>query len=161
MPQARLSAFAKGFLDLVGLNTLGENPSMLGDNVVAVVDIGQQYQVQKLNAVALAIADIVAGHNTGAVLTVPVGEVWCIKQASVTAVTDAAEAITFNIAVSIEGNSYALGQIATLGASAALNSVSLYQDLWIPAGASIGVFCQSKTGTVNGTVTALFTRLRA
>jgi len=157
----QLSQFAKGFLDLVGLQNFGESPKQLGETIIATVDIGEQYQVQKLSVIALPIADILVGANTGATLTVPAGEVWCLKQAAAGAVTDAAEAIVFNIAVQIEGNSYALGNLTTLAASVSGLSVSLYQNLWLPAGAAIGVFCQSKTGTVNGTVTAMFTRLRA
>jgi hypothetical protein len=157
----QLSQFAKGLLDLVGLQNFGENPRELSPVVVPTVDIGEQYQVQLLRPVALPIADILVGSNSGTTLTVPAGEVWCLKQAAAGAVTDAAEAIAFNVAVQIEGNSYALGPLVTLAASVSGLSVSLYQNLWLPAGAAIGVFCQSKTGTVNGTVTAMFTRLRA
>lgn len=156
---AIISRFAKGFLDLLGVQNFGENPRQLSDVVLPVVDIGNQYQVELLRPQATAIADILVGFN--AVHTVPAGEVWCLKQGHAGVVTDAGEAFAGGLAVSIEGNAYSLGPLMTIGASSVNWSVSMFQDLWLPAGAAIGVFCQSKTGTVNGTVTSMTTRLRA
>lgn len=157
---ATVGRFARGFLDLLGIQNFGEAPRAIVDQVVPTVDIGEQYQLDLLRPIAFAIADIQVGHNTDTTLTVPPGEVWCVKQAAAGAVTDAGEAIQFNIAVRIEANSYALNGLTTVGASTAGLQVSQYGNLWIPSGASIGLFCQSKTGTVNGTVTAMVTRLR-
>lgn len=74
-----ITRYPPGLLDLLGLQSQGDNPRALSDTVSPVVDIGQLYLASTQQLVTGSGGGAIAGFNSfGPELEVPVGQVWVV-----------------------------------------------------------------------------------
>ena len=77
---AKITRFPVGLLDFLGLKTQGTNPSILSDTVAPILDLSQFYLADRWRIVLESGLTAAGIANVSTALTVPVGEVWYVKQ---------------------------------------------------------------------------------
>lgn len=112
---AKITRFPVGLLDFLGLKTQGTNPSILSDTVAPTLDLSQFYLADRWRIVLETGLSAVGTNNTATALTVPVGEVWYVKQFGLsTGALGAGQTLRLQAFVSppgIAAGSYLTGQL--------------------------------------------------
>jgi len=77
----QVNRIPNGFLDLLGVQSLGRNPPLFSDAISPVVDIFELYAAQTLSVHSVDWLHTVTGDST--VLFVPEGETWMLRGLSI------------------------------------------------------------------------------
>lgn len=158
-----LSSYPSGLLNLVGAQTMGENPRAMSDAVVPILQLNDLYAVSKQVLLAGVINPAVNGFNSlpNGIGPVPPGELWWIRAVSASVVTAVGGAVTFTPAIRKDGAVIQLNDPVAVGASLTRWAAGKLGDLFLAAGDDIGIYCQDVAAAPIGAVTVLFVRLRA
>lgn len=154
-----ISKFPRGLLSLLGVQNFGENPREFMDELRGTIDVGEQLELDSTTWSVAAPVALVNGFN--AYFTVPQGEVWKLKHAHAGVTTGVGEAVTYMPAINVENQSFQLAAPRTVAASLNDSSPSIVQNIWLPAGARVGVFASATTGAPLGTAGLIAVRVRA
>jgi len=164
-----MSNLPKGLLDLLGLQSFGEAPRQLMQEVFGVVDLAEFLLSNKLETLGGNRTTPAGGFNTitSTSIVVPAGELWVPK---VFAVYGTAEAgVTFNIAPALRFGGSSVGPtlapaVAVAAGGTSSNGLPI-SGLYLPAGTDVGVRVDAITGAPTAAsqvnVNLLFARLRA
>lgn len=77
---AQITRVPVGLLDFLGLKTQGNNPAILSDTVAPILDLSDFYLADRWEILVETGLNAVGTANVQCVTTVPVGQVWYVKQ---------------------------------------------------------------------------------
>lgn len=158
-----ITRYPNGLLDLLGLQSQGDNPRLVSDIVSSIVDVGQLYLANVQVLVTGSVAAAAANFNSFATpLIVPTGEIWLLKSFSATVAAGVGVTGSFSPAVRAQGNRLMLSDYTNFNASTTAWKVAVELPIWLPAGYELGVEIQNLAGgnpVASGT--AILSRLRA
>lgn len=80
MPQS-IQRFPAGLLDLLGIQSLGQTPNILADEVRPVIEYLSLYFADRLTTLQTSVAGVQFSGDS-ATLTVPANELWLVKEVS-------------------------------------------------------------------------------
>ena len=164
-----IGAFAKGFLDLLGMQNFGEAPRELAYTVAPIVDLSELYLLSKQGAFFGGTAgNMVANFNAcpgaapfAAGFVVPLGEVWRLHAANVIVVPAAGASGIFAPAIQVDGANLLLSSSRSYVASTRAAQQMEASPMWLNAGSQIGVWAQDVVGNTPASLNFLVSRLRA
>lgn len=153
-----------GLLGLLGIKTIGRNPSILPDIVSPIIDIGPLYRAQgAMNLSGATSAVNLRGNWTVSNLIVPPGELWVVESAVLTAAAAVIVGTTYKVRCCVydvqSGLPYNAGELSTVTAGE-IPCAPMNGPFLVAPGQGIGVFAESVTlGTASAfNVTIRYTR---
>lgn len=164
----KIAGFAKGFLDLLGLQSFGEMPKDLSGTIVPTIEQLEMFLASKQVTLGGGSTTPATGFNVvnAPTFTVPAGEVWVLKAATAFGVAEAG--VTFQVSPSLRfGGSIAPTLCAPqpVGASSSSSNGVVMPPLWLPSGTELGVRIDALTGAPTAASTfnlnVLVAKLRA
>lgn len=143
-----ITRYPRGFLSLLGVQSMGEAPSTLLNTVQSTMDVTQFMLVDRLGIGGGATGAIgaVGGFATGTLNGPSPGELWIVTHIDVkpSAVIGAGTTYNFQPALFTRGNVIALGTAVT-GTTGSQPSCTYDGILLLQSGDQIGVWCNSGT----------------
>lgn len=165
MPQG-INTQPVGLLGLLGIKSVGRNPSVLADSVAPTFDMAALY----VGAVAENLSGATSAINLRGMwvvsnLVVPNGELWIVESCVLTAANAVIAATTYKVRPCVydvaSGLPYHAGELTTVTAGE-IPCAPFPAPFLVTAGQGIGVFAESVTlGTASAmNVTVRFARAR-
>lgn len=157
-----IQRYPTGLLDFLGMQSTGDTPHSVGEQITGVMDLTDMYAIDRLRSQLTSVGPItgVNAFSGQAGQDVPAGEMWLVQGITMTGAVMAA-GVTIKVQPYIFRKSIAtlelIGIPATFTIGEAFN-VGVYFDRWalMRPGDNIGVNCWSSAGapnqSVNGTV---------
>lgn len=151
MPSRPVSSLANGFLALLGVKNMGQNPDILLDEIRPGMDMFQWYAESNAQNAQGGFAQVTPVSNQLNIFTVPPGELWfvhslsCFVQLSV--FPNATEIRAFGSIVSVphpfasyvgDKIDYVAAVPTVLQSGAVLHAPSL-RNVWAPPGSVLGI----------------------
>lgn len=162
----KISAYARGLLNLVGAQNFGANVAQVNDAFAPIIDCTELLEAEKLQTVQ-GNAAIVGGTSTYVpTLDVPAGEIWRLRWWTLVCVTAVAETVT-NAGLAWRvggagGNVLNLTNPMSLIASqTSFQCAQGHPSLIIPPGSQFGCFASAIAGAPTFVVTLYVAKLRA
>jgi len=135
----------RGLVSLFGLNTMGQAPNLMNNQIVPTFDIEQLLLLNR---------ELLTGSNNsgpgGIIFTasiVPPGELWYVWSAGVRTATLAGETIRISSAYQQSGALLPSGQWREFGSAVAEQlGMLIGANFWLGPGTSLGVIVEKETG---------------
>lgn len=159
-----ITRYPRGLLDLLGLQSQGQNPNALGSTVAPTLELGALYglSAQNTGQIVSIIAAPANGSNAGAGLIVPQGEVWRVEYGGVFFITDAGDSADFAPIINTAAAAIPIGSTMSIGASSTRLNAATQCPFWLTSGSELSVYISSLVGVPTAVSVAYqLTKLRA
>lgn len=138
-----------GLLSLLGIKALGVNPSVLGDELTAELDVTSLYLASNAELLGGATNTLTApGVFPVGALLVPAGELWVVNRASAHATANLAAATTYRYRIAVyDAPNQRIVQVGSLATGTVGERLSSAFDepIVMPAGEQLVIFCEQAT----------------
>jgi len=135
----------RALLAALELKVSGDNPTVFGDSVVPVIDVYDQYLIDRALMATGSTAITQPATSGSVVLTPPAGEAWRVRSIGAIVNVDAADvAIDKQLFIAIRdaagSSSVIVAAESSLAFASLFGGIYLDRPLWLPAGWTINTF---------------------